>query len=307
MKIKISWQPEGMTRPGAPVHQTVGVSAGGAGRAGTSGTGQATLQQPPGGQAPGIVRRVALTSGPVRVPMEQNLTLNLSAVNFGGADFPIAFRVLRLTGAEPMEQIFARETTVPAGRGINMDIPAPAGQAVVIEADYSAEARGLLVASADVVQFFPADGATTPQIVLAAGDLIEPLAPGEVILAGPATFTTGLLAVPQGVAAARPQAEVIMSNPSDNAVEAKITVSRLIPELQRLQVVLEREVSIPAGGAVLTPLESVEGERALITVDFPGGPGQITWSYEVYTLFLADESTLPVYRVGPGGWVSVRR
>lgn len=278
MKVKISWQPEGMVRP--------------------------SVQQGPGEGAAGIVRRVALTSGPVRVPMEQNLTLNLSAVNFGASDFPITFRVFRLTGAEPMEQIFAREAMVPAGRGLNMDIPAPAGQAIVIEADYSAEARGLLVPSADVVQFFPADGATTPKITLAAGDFTEAVPPAAA--PGAAAFTTGLLAVPGGVAAARPQTEIILSNPSDAAVEAEITVSRLAPELQRLQAVLQRHVTVPPRGAVLTPLEAVEGERALISLDFPNGPEKAAWSFEVYTLFLADESTLPVYRVGPKGWVRIR-
>lgn len=253
------------------------------------------------GEQASRTRTITLTSGLFRVPQQPNLTLNLYAINPGPAVQPVTFMVNLLTGGQGVsrkDSVFSRQLELPAGEAVQMPFTPPAGSILEVNVELViADDRPLLVPSATLVQFFPADAGTIPHVTLPAGSFAVAQEPRG-------TVTTGLIDIPQGVAASRPQTEVLLSNLSDGNITTEITVFELVEHVPNTRIIEEHSVTVPPGSGAVVSLAEVEGRTVQINA---GAPAGLAISLEAYTLFLADESTLPTFRLGPTDWLPVPR
>lgn len=268
-----------------------------------------------GPRNPASQRNTVLTSGLFHVPQEPNQTLNVYAANPYEKELNIRLqvnRVVRSGGTGGKEAFIDEKLTLPAHEVVSFNVDAPAGEIIEVNAITTntggSENSGAIarpaneklaeaaIVSATVTQFFPADAGITPHVTLAAGSFTRPngRAAGQ--------FSTGLIDLPQGVAAARPQAQLLLSNFVNWPLTTTLTVREREEHLAALQTKLRREIRVMAQGAAVVPLESVEGRTVQIDLALPTGLGA---SLDVHTLFLADNSTLPVFRLGPEDWMRV--
>lgn len=265
-----------------------------------------------GGRAPAAT--ATLTSGLFRVPQEENLTFNLYTVNPNPVPIPVTLEINQGVGGDGAalkETIFSQEVTVPPHESFRLTPEVPAGAVVEVNARWtpaeSLPGGGLpIIPTATVVQFFPADAGTLPHVTLAAGSFVVPALPGTAApgrqalpLAPTGPITTGLIDIPQGVAAARPQIQLLLSSFAATPLTAAVVVRELVEHVPILEAISRQNVRVPAGGAAIVPLESVEGRTVKIDADLP--PGLVA-SLTVFTLFLADNSTAPVFHLGPREW-----
>lgn len=264
---------------------------------------------PDNGTSPGPT---TLTSGLFRVPVEPNLMFNIYTINPHPTAVTTRLVVNKVVGAGAAarkEAILDRELTVPANESFRLSMEASAGDAIEVNSIQQAAGTPLrfVTPSATVVQYFPADGGLTPQVTAAAGSFVAASArfneaPQILPTAPTGRVTTGLIDIPQGVAAARPQVQLMLSSFADWPLTATITVSELVEHVATPQPIAQRTIQVGARGAAVVPFTSVEGRTVKFDVNLPSG---LVASLDVFTLFLADNSTMPVFRLGPGEWAVV--
>lgn len=263
-----------------------------------------------------VARTVATTigvrrfSGAVPVPAEDNLTLNLYALSYADRPATVEMTVHRLDETGSVERIFQQALTVPARGAAGASLDAPAGQTVSVRASVPAELAGQLPLSLTVVQFFIADGATLPVVSLSPAAFVavadrgddgsRPVPPRDG--ARRVTRTWGLLDVSQGVAAARPFVTVVLQNTGPQPESVTVRIRRFQKETGRLEPLLERTLSVPAGAAVRFDTDEPEGMTVEIAV---AGSLRIVPSLLHGRRFLATGETELLLRYGPEDLVTV--
>lgn len=243
-------------------------------------------------------RTTVTTSGLFRVPRQPNLTLNLYAVNPSNRPQNIEVLINSIdagAGISAKDTVLSRQLEIPAGQVAHLPVDPPPGEVLEIVTRQEEPDGAIVPVSATVVHFFPADAGTTPEVTLAAGSFTGAFPRHR-------RLTTGIINIPQGVAASRPHTEVLLSNFGSSTGEVRITVHELV-EHQPTPVLLEEHtVEVPGQSGAIVSLEEVEGRPVEVTVDAPAG---VVVSLTAYTLFLADDSSLPVFHLDPPSWVEI--
>lgn len=130
-----------------------------------------------------------------------------------------------------------------------------------------------LMPSVDIVETFPADGATLPLMFIPPANFSQVFPGedgGEPAPAGadtgralqefpPIRSTTGIFDVPQGVAAVRPRVRVLLSSFSDESLTAVVEVNRLVRGTTGKELVLRETITVPANEERELVVENVEG------------------------------------------------
>ena len=239
---------------------------------------------------------VRLTTGFLRMPTEERTTLNVYASSFAGQVVPVDVRVERRGGDGRKSNLLTRRLLVPPAGGVHASIPAPAGDIVEVTVSVPRAMRPFILPSATVTQYFPADGATTPILTLAAGDFA---AADGATAALPSTrwVGSGLIDISQGVAAARPEIRLWLSNLTSEQQRVSLVVHRLVRGTDRKESAVSRTVTVAGAEAVevLLPTTEVEGRTIEVLLELPGG---VSAALDAIVRFLADDSISPDFSLG---------
>lgn len=178
-----------------------------------------------------------------------------------------------------------------------------------------------LFPSVDVVELFPADGATLPLLFIPPGNFMQvfPVGndAGSVTAATheddddneipPIMLTTGIFDVPQGVFAVRPLVHVVLSSFSDEALEAVVEVFKLIRGTAGKERLLMRTVTVPPGEERQFTIEDAEGLP--IEVNFTLSRDEqgdaLLPSVQVTRFFTSDDEEESVILIPAGGMTGV--
>ncbi|HEX6989165.1 MAG TPA: hypothetical protein VF282_06805 [Bacillota bacterium] len=239
------------------------------------------------------------TTGALQIPEEDNLTLNLYAVNYADQPARVDFALDRLPDSGRAERIFRQALTVPAQGADSIRLDAPAGQTVALSVLLPAELEGLVVPSATVVQFFPADAGTLPVVNVTPPHFV-PTGPDAADGAdggnGDLTRTWGLLDVAQGVAAARPALVLIAYNTDTVPQQITLRIRSFVREVNRFDPLLERSFTVPGGGTVRFETSDPEGRTVEVAVT---GSRRVVPTLLQQQAFLATGETNLLVRYGP--------
>ena len=108
------------------------------------------------------------TTGIFTVPQDTVLQLVVAVSSFADEEETATVSIRRVEGDE-LETIFFRSLTVPPGGAQRVIVDGLDGQTIAVDVQLSSD---LLVPTATVTQFFPADGATVVLVYKSAGDFI---------------------------------------------------------------------------------------------------------------------------------------
>jgi len=109
------------------------------------------------------------TTGIFTVPQDTTVQLVVAVSSFADEEQTATVWIRRVEGDE-LETVFFRALTVPPGGAQRVTVDGLDGQAVVVDVQLSSD---LLIPTATVTQFFPADGATVVLLYKSAGDFIS--------------------------------------------------------------------------------------------------------------------------------------
>lgn len=256
------------------------------------------------------------TSGLFTVPMVANpLTVHIYVSSFIQDTVTVQLVINKLINPEKAI-VFQTAVPVPGQGAIEIALDAGGldlkGETIeVVFRSPDPDQYFQLMPSVDVVEFFPADGATLPLLFIPPGnfDRVFPGTGQTTALQPPPPIlrTTGIFDVPQGVFAVRPQVTVVLSSFSDETLTADVVVNRLVRGITRKETVLTRSVDVPPGEERQFTVDSVEGLP--IEVNFTLTRDEMGFallpSVHVTRLFTADNTVDSVLLVPAGGLMAV--
>lgn len=240
-----------------------------------------------------------LTTGALQIPGDDNLTLNLYAVNYASQPARVDFAVDRLPEAGRAERFFRQAMTVPARGANSIRLDAPAGETIAISVLLPAGLEWQVVPSATVVQFFPADAGTLPVVNVSPGDFVATEPDGGPDAGGgngDLTRTWGLLDVAQGVAAARPSLTLIAYNTDTEPQRLTLRIRSFVRETNRFDPLLEQTFTVPGSGTVQFQTSDPEGRTVEAAVT---GSRRVVPTLLQQQTFLATGETNLLVRYGP--------
>ncbi len=171
-----------------------------------------------------------------------------------------------------------------------------------------------LFPSINIVQTFPADGATLPLLFVPPGNFqqIFPVNNNNTVQQQgslseeepppPILVTTGVLEVPQGVFAVRPQVELVLSSFFDEALTADVVVNRLVRGSTTKEQVLAETIAVPPFETRQRVLNDVEGLPVEINLSLSRTEegNALQPAVNVSNLFISVQSVDLVLFIPPG-------
>ncbi|HET7559753.1 MAG TPA: hypothetical protein VFK80_07320 [Limnochordia bacterium] len=266
-------------------------------------------------QAP--VEEMTQASGLFQVPQDVEgipNSLHVYFSSFADNDADITYAVNRMIPTGAKQTVVEGEISVPAGGVAEAELHDVAGGTFEVNVVRPA---GVLP-SAVAIETFPADGATRPLITIPAGRF-DTLAPNTPITppfggfqAGPTPGTqrvsSSFVAIPQGVAAQRPAADLLLSNFTGSDLSVHVTVNGMVEGSTAKEVITEGNVALPAFSGVDLPLQNVEGRAIEVVAQLPIGTmaGRLVEpSLSITETDTTDDTTDLITWLGPADFLPV--
>lgn len=171
-----------------------------------------------------------------------------------------------------------------------------------------------LFPSVNIVEEFPADGATLPLLFVPPASFqqvfpivnntstIQPEASPQEEPLPPILLTTGVVEIPQGVFAIRPQVELVLSSFFDETLTADVVINKLVRGTTTKEQVLAETLIVPPMEARQLVINSVEGLPIEINLSLSRTEqgNSLQPAINVANVFMVTESVNLVLFIPPG-------